>query len=111
MFLDRANTLDDLAPGRFFEKLSLGDYSLSAGPLTNGDFDHRRRSGETRIRQVPNTTTDHRFRYTNGRLRKPYALSFPSFLPAVCIRKSAQPLFSSGTNRPCPYPRSVRGAL
>lgn len=53
--LDKASTLHNLAPGCLFEKLSLGHHSLPAGPLTNGDFDHRRSSCETRMRQVPNT--------------------------------------------------------
>jgi len=58
VFLDSVNTLDNFSPSCFFEKFPLGYHGLCLGPFTNGDFDHRRSRGETRIRQVPNTIID-----------------------------------------------------
>jgi len=73
--LGRVSTLDNLAPGCFFEKLSLGYCSLSAGPLTDRDFDHRRRSGQTRMRQVPNAIID-RIRFQSRSFAKICPRSF-----------------------------------
>ena len=57
-FQSGVGTLNDFASSRLFEKLPLGNHSLRAGSLTDGDFDHGRGScGETRVWQVPETLT------------------------------------------------------
>jgi hypothetical protein len=59
-FHSGVGTLNDFASSRLFEKLPLGYHSLRARSLTDGDFDHGRRSrGETRVWHVPEAITDH----------------------------------------------------
>jgi len=96
VFLDGVSTLNNLAPGCFLEKLSLGHYCLSAGPLTNSDLDHRRRSGETRARQVPNTIIDRiRPRGLSRSFMGQLALVFGPFKPLQTNTNFALPQYES----------------